>query len=304
MLEIDNWIDSYLVCCRIEKNLSINSIESYRFDLFRFRNTVVSEGIAVRDIDKAWLIQYKSTLLNSNEYQITTIIRHCSSIRQFFQFICEETNSDENPADGFSEVPAKSNFKLPPTFSVSQMAAILEQPDVETFFGLRDRAMLELMYASGLRVTELCMLTKKNINKEELVINIIGKGSKERKVPLLAEVSETLEIYETEALKYWPHYGTSNYVFLSSHFKPMTRQNFWLKVKKYVGMAEIKESFSPHTIRHTFAYHMLMSAGNNPEVLLFLQMFLGHKNLATTEKYLGLTPFDLKSKHKSAHPRG
>ena len=292
-MEISNAVELFLQHLRVEKGLSNDTILSYSYDIneffkeFPYKDT---EEIQPTDIGDFIRIQSK------NEKSTATIQRRLSSLKNFYLFLEKEDYIHVPMSD--VEVP-KGVKHLPSILSVEQVERLLEAPDLEKPEGQRDRAMLELMYASGLRVSELLSLKMKNISLERGIITIIGKGSKQRKVPFGEFAKEYLVNYLEHGRKKNPG-SRSDIVFLNRYGDPVSRQYFFLQVKKYAEMVGIKEDISPHTLRHCFATHLL--EGNAD--IRTVQTMLGHSNIATTQIYLNISTrrileaYDLYSQRK------
>ena len=292
-MEISNAVELFLQHLRVEKGLSNDTILSYSYDIneffkeFPYKDT---EEIQPTDIGDFIRIQSK------NEKSTATIQRRLSSLKNFYLFLEKEDYIHVPMSD--VEVP-KGVKHLPSILSVEQVERLLEAPDLEKPEGQRDRAMLELMYASGLRVSELLSLKMKNISLERGIITIICKGSKQRKVPFGEFAKEYLVNYLEHGRKKNPG-SRSDIVFLNRYGDPVSRQYFFLQVKKYAEIVGIKEDISPHTLRHCFATHLL--EGNAD--IRTVQTMLGHSNIATTQIYLNISTrrileaYDLYSQRK------
>lgn len=278
---------------RVEKGLSKDTVVSYAYDIqeffkeFNYRDT---EEIQPTDIGDFIRIQSK------NEMSTSTIARRLSSLKNFYVFLEKEDFVHLPMVD--VETP-KGAKHLPSILSIEQVEQLLEAPDLDKPEGQRDRAMLEVMYASGLRVSELLSLKMKNISFERNIITIIGKGNKQRKVPFGEFAKEYLLNYIEHGRKKNPG-ARSDLVFLNRYGEQVSRQYFFLQVKKYAERVGIKEDISPHTLRHCFATHLLESSAD----IRTVQEMLGHSNIATTQIYLNISTrrileaYDLYSKRK------
>lgn len=278
---------------RVEKGLSEDTVLSYAYDIneflkeFKYKDT---EDILPTDIGDFIRIQSK------NKMATATIARRLSSLKNFYIFLEKEDFIHLPMRD--VETP-KGVKHLPSVLSIEQVEQLLDAPDLEKDEGVRDRAMLELMYASGLRVSELLSLKMKNISFERNIVTVIGKGNKQRKVPFGDFAKDYLVQYIDHARKKNPGSRT-DYVFLNRYGKPLSRQYFFLQVKKYAEQVGIIEDISPHTLRHCFATHLLESSAD----IRTVQEMLGHSNIATTQIYLNISTrrileaYDLYSKRK------
>ena len=285
----------FLDWCSAERNLTDITLEAYGSDLDGFFSYLKSLGIDSMSSFRAhhledW-VQQMSAEQNSNLITTQTNNRRRVSIRRFLQFLFHEDLIAVDPNLVMESQPNK--WHLPTILSEKQIVSLLSQPKVHTVLGLRDKAMLELCYSTGLRVSELINLQFDNIKNGWLEIK--GKRGKERLVPYSEQAMGLVRQYiSLRGESPLPH------VFLSSHKKKMTRQNFWGRIKKYAKEAGIKENISPHSLRHAFATHML----NNDADLRALQQMLGHKDISTTELYTAVSKKRLIQVHQKYHPRG
>ena len=224
--------------------------------------------------------------------------RLLSSLRRFYQYLLREGMITDDPTAQI-ESP-KLGRPLPKSLTEEQVEKLLQAPDAETALGLRDRAMLETLYATGLRVSELVGLTLQQANLQAGVVKVIGKGDKERLVPLGEEAVEWLQRYLNEERSKLLHGQTSDALFPTARGAAMTRQAFWHNLKRYTHLAGIETHLSPHTLRHAFATHLL----NHGADLRVVQMLLGHVDLSTTQIYTQVARERLKQLHAQHHPRG
>ena len=228
-----------------------------------------------------------------------TAARRLSAYRRFFGFLCREKDISVNPALRISA--PRTGVSLPKSLSERDVEALLEAPDVSTPRGLRDRCMLEVLYATGLRVSELVSLGITQVNTRQGVVRVFGKGNKERLVPLGEEALDWLGRYLTVARpELLSGNGVSESLFASNRGTALTRQAFWYAIKKYAALAEITVPISPHTLRHAFATHLL----NHGADLRVVQMLLGHSDISTTQIYTHVARQRLKDLHTTHHPRG
>jgi integrase/recombinase XerD len=223
--------------------------------------------------------------------------RLLSSLRRFYRYLCREEIRESDPTTQI-ESP-RLGRPLPEGLSEQEVEALLEQPDIEQCLGLRDRTMLEVLYATGLRVSELVTLTIEQLNMRQGLVRCVGKGNKERLVPLGEEALDWLQQYLIEARPVLLQGYVSEDLFPTRRGKAMTRQAFWYLIKRYAQQAEIEKPLSPHTLRHAFATHLL----NHGADLRVVQLLLGHSDLSTTQIYTHIARERLKSLHASHHPR-
>ena len=292
-MELNDAVDLYFQYLRVERGVSEETIKNYAYDLKQFfiaipKNT--TEDMMQTDITDFVTIQMKEGL------QVSTILRRISSTYNFYLFL-EREHIIEFVVKKFDR--PKKMQSLPKTLTVDEVEDLLNAPDLSKDEGFRDRTMFEVMYSSGLRVSELLSLKVNQVNVEKGTIDIIGKGNKQRKVPVGEYALEFLKKYIEE---HRPHIKgkRSNYLFLNRYGDQLSRQYFFLQIKKYAKQAGIEEDVSPHTLRHCFATHML----ENGAELRALQEMLGHANLATTQIYTNvstkriLDAYDLFTKRK------
>ena len=285
--------DLYFQYLRVEKGVSNETIRNYAYDLKQFFTVLdkhQTEDLKSGDIQEFIRIQTQNML------SIPTILRRISSTKNLYLFLEKERiitfqiDSLEKP---------KGSKKLPICISIEEVEALLNQPDLDKPEGQRDRAMLEVMYSSGLRITELLNLKLKQINFERGMVKIVGKGNKERIVPIGDYALEYLYKYINDGRRKNMN-KNSDYLFLNRYGEPVSRVYFFLQVKKYAKQAGIEVEISPHTLRHCFATHML----ENGAELRAVQEMLGHTNIATTQIYTNisskriLSAYDLYSKRK------
>jgi integrase/recombinase XerD len=285
--------DLYFQYLRVEKGVSNETIRNYEYDLKLFFDALHKE--TTKDL-KSGDIQEFIRIQTQNMLSIPTILRRISSTKNFYLFLEKERiitfqiDSLEKP---------KGSKKLPVCISIEEVEALLEQPDITKPEGQRDKAMLEILYSSGLRISELLSLKTNQINSERGIVKIIGKGNKERIVPVGDYALEYLNKYINEGRRKNPKRG-SEFLFLNRYGEPVSRVYFFLQVKKYAKQAGIQVEISPHTLRHCFATHML----ENGAELRAVQEMLGHANIATTQIYTNisskriLSAYDLYSKRK------
>jgi len=292
-------LDSYLTFLRIERGLSDNTIDSYGLDLRRFILYLTSRSIKkFSPIDIHFLTQY-IFMLHDLGLSPTSIHRNISALKGLFRFLLDEGEIENNPSD-LLEAP-KIIQKIPHVLTHDEIELILEQPELSDTLGFRDRAMLEFAYATGTRVSEILKIQIKNIHFDLDFVQIFhGKGNKERLVPLGSIAKKYLTKYLNVHRVKLKRIGLSGEVlFLSRTGRPLTRMAYWNTLKRYVNQAEIKKHVSPHTLRHSFATHLLDGGAD----LRAVQEMLGHADISTTSIYLHLDRMYLKEIHQSFHPR-
>ena len=289
-------IDRFIRYIGVERGLSRHTIQAYSSDLARFSSFLIEAGIddlsAVEERHIASFIQD-----GCPHTSIRSRARFMSAIRSFFTFLVREGEVTKHPME-LLETP-KFTKKLPEYLTGREVQELLSAPSETTPWGIRDRTMLEVLYASGLRVSELLGLTRDRINLDAGFLLVVGKGNKERVVPLGAEAISWLERYLNEARPPLDKGKGANLIFLNRRGTVLSRQYFWRMVKAYALKKDIKKDISPHTLRHSFATHLLSGGAD----LRSVQMMLGHADIATTEIYTHVDRTRLKEVHKKYHPR-
>ena len=296
-IEQDPVIERFLDNLWAERGLSDNSLQSYRHDLSHLQ-------IRLADRDKPLSGASREDLLAVLALEIQqgksprSLSRYLSAYRQFYRWLVREGKIDSDPV-ALIESP-KTGRGLPKALTEEQVESLLSAPDTATTMGLRDKAMLELMYATGLRVSELVGLKLTNINLNQGVVRVIGKGQKERLVPIGDEAHESLKAYLSNARPGLLKGVQTDDLFVTTRKSGMTRQAFWYMVRRYAGLCNIPHKLSPHMLRHSFATHLL----NHGADLRVVQLLLGHSDLSTTQIYTHIAREGLKRMHEAHHPRG
>jgi len=291
-------VDQFLDSLWMEQGLSRNTLDAYGNDLRSFASWLMHHRQeTLLNVERA-LIQEYLAYRHEQRHSPRSTARLLSSLRRFYAWLRREKKITEDPT-ALIDSP-RLGRALPKSLSEAEVDALLAAPDTQTIMGLRDRTMLEVLYASGLRVSELVNLKISQLNLQQGVIRVTGKGNKERLVPLGEEAVGWLEKYlhsgRTELIKD----NVANELFISNRKKAMTRQTFWHMIKRYAQLAGIKSSLSPHTLRHAFATHLL----NHGADLRVVQMLLGHSDLSTTQIYTHIAKQRLQELHHKHHPRG
>ncbi|ACS80013.1 MULTISPECIES: site-specific tyrosine recombinase XerD [Maridesulfovibrio] len=288
------WIDRYLEYLLIERGLSENSLSGYLSDLESFQSFLEDRSAKIEDATSQTLLLYL-TYLRSKALKSTSLARHLSSLRGFFAFCTSRGFIKEDPAT-LLENP-KLPRKIPEFLSPEEIGRMLALPKLTEKLGFRDRTMLELLYAAGMRVSELINLNIEDFDPQTGVLIIFGKGSKERLVPIHYVAQNFLNQY----IKDWrPAFNPKvKNIFLNRSGKGLTRQGVWKLIKKFALEAGIKRSISPHTFRHSFATHLLDGGAD----LRTVQLLLGHSDINATEIYTHIQAGRLVQLHKRFHPR-
>ena len=291
----DSVFDAYLDALFLERGLSETTLRAYRVDLVGADAYAQSLGQTIETLSDADINGFIGSLLSAG-LKITSIQRKLSALHGFYKYQIRHGHRNDDPMTRIQR-PSKGRL-LPRILSESDISKLLEAPNTETQIGLRDRAMLEVLYASGLRVSELCRLERSNISLEQGVVRVLGKGNKERLVPLGDAARAWLQRYLKEARPELPD-PRGAVIFPGRSGAPMTRQTFWYRLKYIAHLAGIKVELSPHTLRHAFATHLV----NNGADLRVVQLLLGHEDLSTTEIYTHVAKERLKQLHTAHHPR-
>ncbi|MGL9719398.1 site-specific tyrosine recombinase XerD [Symbiopectobacterium sp.] len=290
-------IEQFLEAMWLERNLADNTLTSYRRDL-----TALADWLEHADSDllQVQVLDLQGYLAERVEggYKATSSARLLSAMRRFFQYLYREKRRSDDPSAVLSS--PKLPQRLPKDLSEAQVSALLQAPCVDEPLELRDKAMLEVLYATGLRVSELVGLTIADVGLRQGVVQVIGKGNKERLVPLGEEAIYWLERYLEHGRPWLLNGQTLDVLFPSSRAQQMARQTFWHRIKHYAVLASIdSEKLSPHVLRHAFATHLL----NHGADLRVVQMLLGHSDLSTTQIYTHVATERLKQLHQQHHPR-
>ena len=290
-------IEQFLDSIWLERGLSENTLTSYRHDLDKLQRWLVEQSKTLLTIDGVDLVAYQGWLLEQN-YKQTSQARMLSAMRRLFQYLYREKNRSDDPS-ALLHSPRLPK-RLPKDLTELQVAALLDAPNCQDPIELRDKAMLELLYATGLRVTELVSLTMENLSLRQGVVRIVGKGNKERLVPMGEEAIDWIEQFLAIGRPQLLGDVSSDVVFPSRRARQMTRQTFWHRIKHYAVLAEINvDCLSPHVMRHAFATHLL----NHGADLRVVQMLLGHTDSSSTQIYTYVATARLKDLHLAHHPR-
>ncbi len=290
-------IEAYLEALWLEKGLSDNSIASYRRDLKAFALWLEQAERTLMATERGDILRYLNVRLRQR-YSPSSTARMLSCLRGFFRYQLREQQIEHDPT--LQVDSPKLGRPLPQVLTETEVDELLAAPDPQTAIGFRDRVMLELLYACGLRVTELVTLQVSMVNLRQGVVRVMGKGDKERLVPLGEVALEWLARYLRQGRLSLLADAGSEVLFPSSRGRQMTRQTFWHRIKLYAVEASIDKPLSPHTLRHAFATHLL----NHGADLRVVQLLLGHSDLSTTQIYTHIAQQRLQSLHKKHHPRG
>ncbi len=294
MAYLKGFIEEFLGYLASVKNYSYNTLLAYQSDLKDFIDFCGSVSLNEEEISKK--IKEYLEYLKKRKYNPFSIARKISSLRSFLKFL--DVEKGFNIGFLFLDSP-KLPFRLPKVLSLEEIEKLLNSPNINDPLGYRDRTMLEVLYATGLRVSELVELKLENLNLELGLIRVLGKGSKERLIPLGDYALKFLKTYLEEIRPLLINKKSKNFVFLGRRGAPLTRQRFWQIIKEYAKKCGFENKVSPHVIRHSFATHLLQGGAD----LRALQMMLGHSSLSTTQIYTHLDYKKLKEIYEKHHPR-
>jgi len=288
----DHIIRSFLDSLYIEKGLSKNTVSSYKNDISSFLSWLNKKQINYQEVSGKNINQFISNLFNSG-LKSSSINRKISSIKHFYLFLSKKKIIKYSPADEI-ETPKQEKY-LPISMSEDEVERLLSSPNSNRIIERRDKAMIEILYATGMRISELVNLKLTDVDFNRSVLKVFGKGSKERLVPYGEKAAEALDIYLRDRKR-----SDSKNVFLSNRGSQITRGAFWQRIKIYIKRENLKSSISPHTLRHAFATHLL----NRGADLRSVQILLGHSDLSTTQIYTHIAKQRLGEILKKHHPRG
>ncbi|MBK69249.1 MAG: site-specific tyrosine recombinase XerD [Legionellales bacterium] len=289
-------IDLFLDSLWMERGLSKNTLFAYRSDISKYARWLQNQGINITKAGPQNILAYLASTENKST---RTVARNLSSLRRLYEYLSKEDKVKQNPIKNV-EAP-RLGRSLPKSLTENEVESLLDAPNTNQPLGLRDKTMLEILYGTGLRVSELITLTLHQINLRQGVVRVMGKGNKERLVPLGEISTEWLEKYLAHGRnEILGENNSTDTLFPSRRGKSMTRQTFWHIVKRHAIVAGIKKNISPHMLRHAFATHLI----NHGADLRVVQMLLGHSDISTTQIYTHVARERLKDIHSKHHPRG
>ena len=290
-------IHSFLSYLRVEKALSQNTIDAYRRDLEKFSEFATERGLKKpAQVKRGDIVDFLGTLY-VRKLDARSVARHLVSLRQLFRFLLAEELIPEDPV--VTVESPKFRQSLPEFLSIEEVDRLLSQPDASSTLGLRDKAMIELLYSAGLRVSELCNLAVDDLHVEAGSLRCIGKGNKERLVPVGKRALTVLQLYILKARPEILGERTSKYLFLNRRGSKLDRINFWKTLGLYGRKAGLRKALKPHMLRHSFATHLLDRGAD----LRSVQIMLGHSDISTTQIYTHVVEERLKQVYKAHHPR-
>ena len=289
-------IRTFLNSLRVEKGLSENTLNAYRRDITKFSEFAAKRGAGTKDVERSDVVDFLASLYRRG-LDSRSVARHLVTIRNFFRFLMMEDVIDDDPTATI-ESP-KFRQSLPQFLSIEEVNRLLDQPDTKSTLGLRDRAMIELMYSCGLRVSEMCGLSVQDMQMEAGYLRCIGKGNKERLVPVGRQALGMVQQYLRLARPKLLGERSSPFLFLNLRGRNMDRITFWKALGKYGRRAGLRRPLKPHMLRHSFATHLLDRGAD----LRSVQMMLGHSDISTTQIYTHVVEERLKQVYKAHHPR-
>lgn len=289
-------LQRYLDYLITEKGLSQNTVKSYLYDINKVCHLLEDKAKNLKNLSRDDLLGFMRTM-KERGYSSRSIARWLVSVRNFYKYLMTEQWLDTDPTQNI-EAP-KTWKRLPKILSFEEVEELLRTPDCQTPLGLRDRAMLEILYATGLRVSELVSVELKDLRSDAGFLTCFGKGSKERIIPISGVADQMVKKYMKKSRNLLSKEKTSRYLFLNARGEKMSRQGFWKIIKKYAQRAGITKALSPHMIRHSFATHLLEHGAD----LRSVQMMLGHADISTTQIYTHINRERLKKIYDKYHPR-
>jgi integrase/recombinase XerD len=292
--ELDRFCDALW----LEDGLAPRSLESYRRDLTQLFTWLEQKGISTQQAQRGDIQLFLAHRTLDEDIAARSLARQLTAIKRYQRWLLREGRRSDDPT--LTIDPPRLPKLLPKTLSESEVESLINAPDVETPLGLRDRAMLEALYAAGFRVSELVNLPLAGVSLTDGIVRIMGKGSKERLVPLGEDAQDWIKRYAEESRPVLLKGRGSEALFVTERGGPMSRQMFWYLIKRHAASAGIRSELSPHSLRHAFATHLL----NHGADLRVVQMLLGHSDIATTQIYTHVAKERLKALHAKHHPRG
>lgn len=294
---IDVYIQRFLDHMAVERGASVSTVTSYARDLAQFAELLDKRGVSEpREIDEGCIVAFLD-MLRLRKYAPVSIARKVSAVRGLVKFLCAEREIEKSPLTIME--PYRPPKRLPKSLDVQEVGRLLDAPDIHNDLGLRDKAMLETLYAAGLRVSELISLKVEDVSLKMGFLRCVGKGDKERIVPLGEVAVGYIEAYIDRVRGRLASGDRSEYLFLTKLGGPMSRVMFWKIIKKYAQVSGISKPITPHTLRHSFATHMLERGAD----LRSVQEMLGHESIATTQVYTHVSRDHLRQVYRESHPR-
>lgn len=294
---MEGYVDQFINYLAVDRGLAKNTLESYGRDLRQFQTYLQNGKFEdIKDSSRTTIVDYLNSLKSQGK-AVSTISRNIAALKSFYQYLVKENYLEHDPAEKL-ETP-KLEKKLPKILSIAEVEELLKQPNVRLSVGLRDKGMLELLYATGIRVSEIIALNISDVNLDMGYVKCYGKGSKERIVPLGSIAVKSVHEYINKGRSKIVRTYEEPALFLNHHGNRLTRQGFWKIIKKYASQANIVKEITPHTLRHSFATHLLENGAD----LRSVQEMLGHADISTTQIYTQVTKNPLKEVYDKTHPR-
>lgn len=289
------WMPMFLDFLAVERGLAKNSLSAYQIDLRHFGHYLADQHLDIDRVERIHIVKYFQQLRGAG-ISARSVARALAAIRGLFRFLVAERHTKHDPTENLEN--PKLWTTLPKSLQPNEVEALLRAPDISTADGLRDRAMLELLYATGLRVSELIHVKIEDLVMDAGFLRTIGKGSKERIVPFGDTARDAIVAFMEQGRPELDRFNDP-YLFLSRRGRPMTRQSFWMKIVRYAREAGITTHISPHVLRHSFATHLLENGAD----LRSVQMMLGHSDISTTQIYTHVSRARLQRMYEQFHPR-
>jgi integrase/recombinase XerD len=293
---LETQIRTFLNCLRVEKGLSDNTIQAYRRDIVKFAEFATARKLDTKDVRRGDIVDFLGSLYHKG-LDSRSVARHLVTIRHYFRFALTEGYVEDDPAVTIESPRFRQS--LPEFLSLEEVDRLLKQPDTMAIVGMRDRAMIELMYSCGLRVSELCGLRVSDLQEESGCLRCIGKGNKERLVPVGRQALDAVQRYLRSSRPKLLGEESSPYLFLNQKSRKVDRISFWKTLGGYGRKAGLRKALTPHMLRHSFATHLLDRGAD----LRSVQMMLGHSDISTTQIYTHVVEERLKQVYKAHHPR-
>mgnify|MGYP001008434122 CR=1 FL=1 len=294
--EYDSQLNDFLTFLRVERGLAENTVHSYRYDLDQYASFLKSKGLTFPEATESIIFSFLNYQRQQNR-GARTRSRKLAAIRGLYRFLLQEGQIAADPTENMTSPKLEKN--LPRVLSVQDIDLLLSQPNTGTVIGLRDKAMLELLYASGMRVSEMLGLDTEHLNLDLGFVRCFGKGSRERVIPIGEVACRCIKEYLSHSWLKLRKKSFERAVFLNNHGRRLTRQGFWKILKGYAGRAGIKKEITPHVLRHSFATHLLENGAD----LRAVQEMLGHADISTTQIYTHLSQRKLREVYEKSHPR-
>jgi integrase/recombinase XerD len=294
--EYDEQLNEFLTFLRVERGLAKNTVKSYRYDLEQYVSYLKDKGLIFPEANQGVIFSFLDYQRRQN-CSARTRSRKLAAIRSLYRFLLQEGQVAADPTENLTTPKLEKN--LPRVLSEQDIDLLLSQPNPGTVIGLRDKAMLELLYASGMRVSEMLGLDTEHLNLDLGFVRCLGKGSRERLIPIGEVACRCLREYLSRSRLKLRKKNFERAVFLNNHGRRLTRQGFWKILKGYAGKSDIKKEITPHVLRHSFATHLLENGAD----LRAVQEMLGHADISTTQIYTHLSQGKLREVYEKSHPR-